>query len=149
MRAILLSIVGVKALMACSMSAEGQDPPASGNLATDVVEDIKEAGEGFVSFIQQEGAIVTTAVENAASWLKSKLAELSTDAAGVLTGAIQQGQASGGSLGEIVANTLDILYNDAHAIWAGVDPAVKTEVQAVDSSVITAAASLTSVVPKV
>lgn len=150
MRFKLCAMTGASVLaMGCFVSSEGGDAAGGGNLASDIAEDITEAGEGVVSFIQQEGALVTTAAENAYNWLESKLGQLSNDAVSVLTGAVQAGQASGGSLGEIVANTLDIIYNDAHDIWTGVTTATKAEVQAVDSSVITAAASLTSVVPKV
>lgn len=133
----------------CAISAAGSDEAGAGaSVAADVAEDIKEAGAGVVSFIQQEGALLLSAAQSAGAWLENKLAQISIDAQAFIASAIKQAQADGGSAGEIVANTLTLLYNDGHAIAASIPDAVKVEARAVESSVVSAAAALTTVVPK-
>jgi hypothetical protein len=86
------------------------------------------------------------AVEQAGSWLRGEVAGLLPATQDIFTGALNQAKGPPGTakpIGEVVADTLTILYNEGHDLFVGAEDVVKAEAKTIKSSVIEAAAGLT------
>lgn len=142
--------------LSCCMSAEGDAP--TGSVTADVAEDLKEAEEGVISFIDAqialvksgaaaEGDLIEGAVSSAADWLKGKSQQLSADAQTALGSIISAEQAKGTDPVQLVSSVLTVIYDDAKTLALGIAPEVVTELKAIESSVVAGITGLTTLLP--
>lgn len=110
------------------------------------VDDLTEVVDGIGSFIKDEVSLLTSAATNAFVWLQGEMRGVPTAVQNFVTAAISKAQAKGGSQGEILANTMDILYSDAHALEMGVAAEVVAAAKAIKSEVLAGFVSLVTVV---
>lgn len=98
-------------------------------------DDFLEIGDGILE-----------AVEQAGSWLRGEIAGLLPATQEVFSGALDIAKGEAGKakpIGEVVADTLTILFNEGHDLFTSAADEVKAEAKTISSSVIEAAAGLT------
>jgi hypothetical protein len=116
MRTILKNGVAVMAMAAvCSMSQEGVDPPATGNLGADLSQDVTEIKAGFTQlFNDVKGGnvpAVLTDLQNGVAWTVGEIEALEEDAQSFLTAAVNTVKTEASSVDDAVARVLTIINN--------------------------------------
>lgn len=116
MRFLLKNGVTTMALASiCSISAEGQDPPATGDIGADLAEDAKEIEAGFAQLFADAKAgnisAVVQDVEKGAAWTVNAINQLSEDAQTFLTAVKAKVSAEATSVDDAVERALNLINN--------------------------------------
>lgn len=110
-------------------------------------DDVQEIADGIKEFIAKEATLISEEVASATNWLQGELAGLPDSAQQFFAAAVSKAQSSGGTLGEQIADTLTLLYNDGLHAAVGIGEDVGAMLKAIPSEVVTAAVGITSKAP--
>jgi hypothetical protein len=110
-------------------------------------DDIQEIADGIKQFIRDEGTLIGSHIASATAWLQGEAAGIPDAAQQYFSAALAKVKATGGSLGEQVADMLTLLYNDTLHEAVGLGQEASTALKDIKSEVVSAAVGLLATAP--